>query len=35
MSYRQDYGIIANPDILTEEYIPPNIPARESQIKEL
>ena len=35
MSYRQDYGIIANPDILIEEYVPPNIPGREPQIKEL
>ena len=35
MSYRQEYGIIASPDILTEEHVPPNIPGREPQIKEL
>jgi len=29
------YGIIANFDILSEDYIPENIPGRESQIKEL
>jgi len=27
------YGIIANFDILSEDYIPENIPGRESQIK--
>lgn len=35
MAYAEDQGIIANPDILTEDYIPPNIPARELQIKEI
>lgn len=28
-------GIIANPDLLGEDYIPPRIPARETQIDEL
>ena len=28
-------GIIANPDLLGEDYIPPRIPAREPQINEL
>ncbi len=31
-----DYqGIVANPDLLGEEYIPPNIPGRDPQIEEL
>jgi cell division control protein 6 len=29
------YGIIANPDVLEEDYIPQSIPCRESQKKEL
>jgi len=35
MPYPEQYGIIANFDILSEDYIPENIPGRESQIKEL
>ena len=35
MPYPDRYGIIANFDILSEDYIPENIPGREPQIKEL
>ena len=35
MSLPDRYGIIANFDILSEDYIPENIPGREQQIKEL
>ncbi|MCJ7646387.1 AAA family ATPase [bacterium] len=35
MPYPDQYGIIANFDLLSEEYIPENIPGRESQIKGL
>jgi Cdc6-like AAA superfamily ATPase len=35
MSYPEQYGIIANFDILSEGYIPENIPGREAQITEL
>lgn len=31
----EHYGIIANFEILSEDYIPENIPGRDSQIKEL
>ena len=30
-----EYGIISNSDALDEDYLPPNIPGREGQIKEL
>ncbi len=36
MNYlHQEKGIIANPDIFLEDYIPPDIPAREPHIREL
>lgn len=35
MTYPEQYGIIANFDILSEDYIPENIPGREAQITEL
>jgi len=35
MSYPDRFGIIANFEILSEEYIPENIPGREQQIGEL
>jgi Cdc6-like AAA superfamily ATPase len=35
MIYEDELGIIANPDILKEEYLPPNIPGRKAQIREL
>ena len=31
----EEITIVINPDLLSESYIPPDIPARESQIKEL
>jgi Cdc6-like AAA superfamily ATPase len=31
----EDYGIISNPDILAESYLPPNLLCREPQIKEI
>ena len=33
-TYPDLYGIIANFEILSEDYIPENIPGRESPIKE-
>ena len=30
MAYDDEIGIIANPDILSEDYLPPNIPGREA-----
>lgn len=35
MSLREDYGLIINPDLLSEEYLPENIPGGDPQIKEL
>lgn len=35
MTYPEQYGIIGNFDILSEDYIPENIPGREAQITEL
>jgi len=35
MIEEDEKGIIANPDLLNEDYIPPIIPGRESQITEL
>jgi orc1/cdc6 family replication initiation protein len=35
MSYPDQYGIIANFEILSEDYIPENIPGREPQINEV
>jgi Cdc6-like AAA superfamily ATPase len=35
MAYREQYEIIANSDILCEDYIPEKIPGRELQIREL
>jgi len=31
----EERGIVANPDILLEDYVPPDIPAREPHIREL
>jgi len=31
----EEPSIVKNPDLLSETYIPPDIPAREPQIKEL
>lgn len=35
MRMTEELSILANPDILNEHYIPPNIPGREAQITEL
>jgi len=34
MIEEDEKGIIANPDLLSEDYFPPRIPGRESQINE-
>jgi cell division control protein 6 len=33
--YSEEQGIICNPDLLTEMYLPPNVPGREAQMEEL
>jgi len=35
MTYEPAQGVIANPDLLSEDYVPPRIPAREPQMEGL
>ena len=35
MDWTEDYGIVANPDILSEDFVPDHVFARDVQIREL